>query len=229
MTAAPFAPTARPPAIPGRDPPVPGMSSPEFVFTKPAERQRQMVRPFRAAADRPWLLPALLIAVSALSSCAFACSAPFAGLALTAAYALPMPAAVLTAAGIWGANQFVGLAVLGYPWDANALLWGVAIGVATVAATAVAGAILRVAARNQVVAVVTAFVMTFVALESCLFITAFALGGGEDFTLAIMGRVALLNFGCTVALIGTCEILRHIGLLSGQPMSSTNLLAAPTR
>jgi hypothetical protein len=83
-----------------------------------------------------------------------------------------------------------GFAVLGYPWDANTLLWGFAIGFATVAAAALACTIFRLAIRNHVVAVGAAFGVAFAAFEGCLFLATFALGGREDFTPAIIGHVA---------------------------------------
>lgn len=188
-----------------------------------------MVRSLRAAAGQPWFLPALLIVVSGFSSWEFACITPFVAFGLTAAYAVPMWTAVLTAVGIWTANQVVGFAVLGYPWDANTLLWGFAIGFATVAAAALACTIFRLAIRNHVVAVAAAFGVAFAAFEGCLFLATFALGGREDFTPAIIGHVALLNLGWTVALIGTYETLRYAGLLSGKPIAAARMLAASTR
>jgi len=188
-----------------------------------------MVRSFRVAAGQPWFLPALLIAVSAFSSWEFACITPFVALAVTAAYALPMSTAVLTSLGIWTANQSVGFAVLGYPWNANTLLWGIAVGAAAVGAAVLACAIFRLAIRNHVVAVAAAFVVAFGAYEGGLFLAALALGGREDFTPAIIGHVALLNLGWTVALIGTYEILRYAGLLSRKPTDAPAMLVASTR
>jgi hypothetical protein len=188
-----------------------------------------MVRSLRAAAGQPWFLPALLIAVSAFSSWEFACITPFVAFALTAAYALPIWTAALTSVGIWTANQAVGLVVLGYPWDGNTVLWGIAIGAAAVAAAVLASAIFRLAIRNHVAAVAAAFVMAFGIYEGWLFLAALALGGREDFTPAIIGHVALLNLGWTVALIGTYEVLRYAGLLSGKPTAVPAMLGATTR
>jgi hypothetical protein len=188
-----------------------------------------MVRSFRSAADQPWFLPALLIIASGFSSWEFACITPFVAFGLTAAYALPTRTAVLTAVGTWTANQAVGFAVLGYAWDANTLLWGFAIGFATVAAAALACTIFRLAIRNPMVAVGAAFVVASAAFEGGLFLAMFALGGQEDFTPAIIGHVALLNLGWTVALIGTYETSRYAGLLSGKSPAAATMLAPSTR
>jgi hypothetical protein len=230
---APHLPDTSATGFPMRDPlatpQIPGMSAHDYVSTKPTERYQQMVHSLRAAAFQPWFLPALLVALSAFGSWEFACITPFVAFALTAAYALPTWTAVVTSVGIWAANQAVGFAVLGYPWDGNTFLWGIAIGAAAVGAAVLACAILRLAIRNRVVAVAAAFVMAFGAYEGGLFLVAFALGGREDFTPAIIGHVALLNLGWTVALIGTYEILRYARLLSGKPTAATPMLAASTR
>jgi hypothetical protein len=156
-----------------------------------------------------------LVVISAVSSWEFACITPFAAFAVVAAYALSMRAALFTVAGVWLANQAIGFAVLGYPWAVDTILWGIAIGAAAVVAAGLACATLRLGMQNKVVAVGTSFVVALGAYEGSLFLVTFALGGREAFTPAIVGHVALLNLGRTVALVGTYEILRYTGAMSG--------------
>jgi hypothetical protein len=174
-----------------------------------------MIRSFGSVVHQSWVLPALLVAISAISSWEFACITPFAAFAVIAAYALPTGAALCTVAGVWLANQAVGFAVLGYPWTLDTALWGIAIGAAALLAVVVASAMLRLEIRNNVVAVGTAFVAALGAYEGSLSLVTFAVGGRNAFTPAIITHVALLNFGWPAALVGTYAILRYTGTISG--------------
>jgi hypothetical protein len=160
------------------------------------------------------LWPVLLVAVSAVGSLAFACVTPFAALGVVAAWVLSARAALLTVVSIWLANQLIGFAVLGYPWTIDSALWGLAIGAAALAATALACATVRLASRNVAVALGLALVVAFGGYEAGLFLMTFWLGGEETFTLAIIGRLALLNLGWTFALVGVRQILRHAGAIA---------------
>jgi hypothetical protein len=170
-----------------------------------------MVRSFGLVAGQPWFVPVLLVAISAVSSWEFACITPFAAFAVAAAYMLSTRAALSTVAAIWLANQAIGFAVLGYPWDVNTILWGVTIGAAALLATGLACATLRLGLQNTVVAIGASFVVALGAYQGGLFLVTFALGGRDAFTPAIVGDVALLSLGWTVALVGTYEILRYSG------------------
>jgi hypothetical protein len=161
--------------------------------------------------QQSWFLPVVLVAISAVSSWEFACITPFTAFAVVAAYALSMRSALVAVAGVWLANQAIGFAVLGYPWAVDTILWGVAIGAAALLATSLACATLRLGIRNTVVALGTAFVVALGAYQGSLFLVTFALGGRDAFTPAIVGHVALLSLGWTVALVGTYEILRYSG------------------
>jgi hypothetical protein len=173
-----------------------------------------MVRYFGSVADQPWFLPVLMVAVAAISSWEFACITPFVAFSVAAAYALSTRSALLTVAGVWLANQAVGFAVLGYPWTADTILWGLAIGAAALAATGLACLTLRSGFQGKVVAVGASFVVALGAYQGGLFLATFALGGRDAFTPAIIGHVALLSLGWTVALVGSWEILRYTGAIS---------------
>jgi len=175
-----------------------------------------MVRSIGSVASQSWFLPVVLVGISAVSSWEFACITPFIAFAIAAGYALSARAAVLTVAAIWLVNQAIGFAVLSYPWTVETILWGFAIGAAALLAAILACATLRFGLRNNVTAIGAAFVLAFAAYEGGLFLVTFALGGQDAFTPAIVGHVALLNFGWTVGLVGTYEILRYSGALSAE-------------
>src|ERR1700733_11405009 len=87
---------------------------------------------------------ALLTVSCALASFALACATPFAAFAVVAAAMLPLRPALLVVTGAWLVNQGIGFGALHYPIDGNTLIWGAAIGIAALAATATSSAILRV-------------------------------------------------------------------------------------
>jgi hypothetical protein len=172
-----------------------------------------MARSFGSVTDHPWLLPGLLIAISAASSSEFACVTPFAAFAVAAGYALPVRAALLTVAAVWLANQAIGFTVLGYPWTVDTILWGIAIGAAALLAARLASATFGRGLQNKPIAVGTAFVLALAGYEGGLFLVTFVLGGREAFTPAIVGHVALLNLGWTIALVAMVEVLSRTGVI----------------
>src|SRR5215813_8544451 len=107
--------------------------------TEGASARLHPVDPRRA----PLFCFALLTASCALASFALACATPFAAFAVVAAAMLPLQTALLAVTGAWLINQAIGFGLLHYPIDANTILWGFAIGMAALAATASAAAVLR--------------------------------------------------------------------------------------
>src|ERR1700756_3340390 len=85
----------------------------------------------------------LLTVSCALASFALACATPFAAFAVVAAAMLPLRPALLVVAGAWLVNQGIGFGALHYPVDGGTMLWGLAIGIAALAATASSAAVLR--------------------------------------------------------------------------------------
>jgi hypothetical protein len=181
-----------------------------------------MIRSVGLVARQSWFVPVVLVVISAVSSWEFACITPFVAFAVAAGYALSAPAAVLTVVAIWLANQAIGFAVLSYPWTIDTILWGFAIGATALLAAILACVTFRLGLRNNVAAIGAAFVVALAAYEGGLFLATFALGGQDAFTPAIVGHVALLNLGWTVALVGTYEILRYSGAIPAErrPVSS---------
>jgi hypothetical protein len=152
---------------------------------------------------------ALLTAACALASFAFACATPFAAFAVIAAATLPLQPALLVTLAAWLVNQAIGFGFLHYPLDATTLAWGFAIGVAALAATAASAAVLRLTARTGAVgALGAALIGAYAAYEFVLFAATPFLGGAEDFTAAIVGRLGVLSVLWAIGLVAVCEVAR---------------------
>lgn len=156
---------------------------------------------------------ALLTASCALASFALACAAPFAAFAVVAAAMLPLRPALVVMTGAWLVNQGIGFAALHYPIEANTMLWGLAIGIAALAATATSAAVLRLLPQGRArLAMAAALALTlaggYVVYELALLAATPFLGGAGSFTTAIMARIGLLNIGWLVGLVAACEMAR---------------------
>lgn len=151
-----------------------------------------------------WLL--LLVAASVAFTFTFTCAAPFAAFAAACACTLPRRDAYSVAGAVWLANQGVGFAFLHYPWTMNCLAWGAALGTTSLLSTLAARLTMRrlaqvwVPARNSVT-----FLAAFAAYEAALIVFSLLLGGIENFTPAIQGRIFAIN---TVALVGLLALDR---------------------
>ncbi len=167
----------------------------------------------RIAPVEPRLAPlfcfVLLTAACALASFAFACATPFAAFAVVAAAMLPLPAALLVMTAAWIVNQAIGFGALGYPHDANTVLWGFAIGAAALIATAPSKLVLRSLRRAGSPATLgLALVGAYAAYEVVLFAFTPALGGAGAFILAIVARLGLLNLLWLIGLVAVCAVFR---------------------
>jgi hypothetical protein len=182
----------------------------------PVSARLATASPQRLAPVEPRYAPlfcfALLTAACALASFAFACATPFAAFAVIAAATLPLQSALLVTAAAWLVNQAIGFGFLHYPADASTIAWGVVIGAAALAATAVSVAVLRAMERTPViVALAAALIGAYAAYELVLFAATPFLGGAENFTLAIVGPLGGLNVVWTIGLVAACEIARLLG------------------
>lgn len=154
----------------------------------------------------------LLTLSCALASFAFACATPFAAFAVIAAAALPLRPALLVVAAAWLVNQAIGFCALGYPHDIDTVAWGFVIGAAALTAAIAANLVLRRAASMTLpIAFGLALACAYAAYELVLFAATPALGGAGDFTLAIIGRLAVLNVLWFVGLFVACEVARLLG------------------
>lgn len=142
-----------------------------------------------------------------LASLAFACATPFAAFAALAGAMLPSSAALLVVMAAWIVNQAIGFGVLGYPMEMNTLLWGLAIGVAALAATAVSAQVPRHLPQGGRAATLTlAVIAAYAAYEIVLLAFAPDLGGSGAFTMTIIARLGLLNVVWMLGLVAACEI-----------------------
>lgn len=180
-----------------------------------------------AAPDLPrhilWLT--LLVAASVAFSFGFACAVPFAAFAAATALTLHTRDALLLTIALWLANQIVGFAFLGYPWEGVTLLWGVVLGVVALLSTAAARLASARLAHASYGAILTAsFASAFIVYEGSLYLVSAAwLGGTEDYAPAIVAYIAGLNVLAFVGLL----ILERLGRLLGLAASPSLGIAAP--
>ena len=151
----------------------------------------------------------LLTVACALASFALACATPFAAFAVIAAVILPLRPALLVVTGAWLVNQGIGFGALHYPIDGNTMLWGAALGIATLAATAVSSAVLRSLPQSGTTLVLAlALICSYGVYELALLAATPFLGGASDFTAAIVAQIGLTNAAWLIGLVATCEIAR---------------------
>jgi hypothetical protein len=149
------------------------------------------------------LVLAFMIAASAALTLALACAAPLAAFAAVFALILNRRDAVLFTGAAWLANQAVGFAFLSYPMSANSLSWGLALGIASIAAALAAHSCAAYFEKISKAALpVIAFIAAFAVYEFALYAAAVTfLGATEDFTLSIIGWVFETNAIATVLLL----------------------------
>jgi hypothetical protein len=153
---------------------------------------------------RVWLL--LLVVSSVAFTLGFACAVPFAAFGAIAALTLPRRDALLLTAALWLVNQAIGFAILHYPLDGMTLVWGAVLGGIAVLSTVAAQAVIE--GRGLALAPAAGFAAAFVAYEVSLYlVSAGALGGTEDFTAAIVGRILAINAAGFAALLAAALLI----------------------
>jgi hypothetical protein len=163
----------------------------------------------------------LLTISCALASFALACATPFAAFAVIAAAMLPLRPALLVAAGAWLVNQGIGFGVHHYPVDTNTIMWGLAIGMGAVSATA-ASAVLRILPPNRTPLVLAlTLICAYGVYEVVLLAATPFLGGAGAFTTAIVARLGFLNVAWLIGLVAACEIVRLVNPFRGGRAVST--------
>jgi hypothetical protein len=180
---------------------------------RPATAAPPSKQPLDPAGRAGWGWPALLIAISMIGSLLLACATPFAALAVIAATTLARRGALLVVAAIWLTNQAVGYGVLFYPLNIDSLAWGVAIGLAALAATATASLVAGRSHRSPVVTLAAALALAFATYEGGLMLAALLLGSEEAFAAPIVGQLALLNAAWMIGLAavnGAWRRARHL-------------------
>jgi hypothetical protein len=186
--------------------------------------------PQNAAAATPdlprhvlWLT--LLVAASVVFTFGFACAVPFAAFGAATALTLNTRDALLLTIALWLANQIIGFAFLGYPWDGTTLLWGAVLGVVALLSTAAA----RIASAQRArasygIVLALSFAAAFIVYEGSLYLVSAAwLGGTEDYTASIVAYIAGLNILAFVGLL----ILERLGQTLGLAAAPMLGIAAP--
>jgi hypothetical protein len=158
---------------------------------------------FAPAWRRPvWVF--LLVAASVAFSLGLACAMPFAALCAVAACTLPRRDSFWVAGAAWAANQVIGFGFLHYPWTANSVAWGAALGLSTVLCTLAALWVRRQSIDlHPLVGSLAAFAAAFAAFEAATAASSFVLGGTEDYTPTIVATVFGIN---VIAWVGLCAL-----------------------
>ena len=145
------------------------------------------IRKYAQSPSLAW--PSALAAAAVLGSLASACMVPLVGLAVVAAATMSRGHAAATVIGAWIVSQLLGFGVMGFPWTADAAAWGLALGVGSLAAVGIAGAVLRRRRDLAVLPLLVAFAAAFVGYEALLYGFALVAGGTETFAPSIVLRV----------------------------------------
>jgi chromate transport protein ChrA len=165
----------------------------------------------------PFFCLLLLTAACALASLVFACATPLAAFAVIASAMLTLPSALAVIAVAWTVNQAIGFGALGYPHDANTMLWGLAIAAAALVATAAARLVIRALPRVSTPALLgLALVAAYAAYEIVLFAVTPFLGGEGAFTLGIVSYIGILNLLWLAGLVAVCALVRLLGASRGR-------------
>lgn len=153
---------------------------------------------------------ALIAILSVGGSFAFACAAPFAAIAALAAARMDGRTGLGLVIAAWLTNQIVGYGFLGYPHTFESYAWGAAIGVATMAAFAMARRS-RAFAHAMPAVLGISFLVAFVTYELALFGAGIPLGSSEDaFSTAAVARVFEINAVSFVGLVALSAIWSYV-------------------
>ena len=157
-------------------------------------------------------LALLVVAISAFSL-VFACAPPFVAFGVIAAMTLSRRDAIGVTVALWLANQLIGFGVLGYPWTANSVEWGVVMGVAAVITTlATRHIVARLRTASPLVQGVMALLGAFAIYELLLIAASLAwLGGLGSYAPSIVARIFAVNCAALVGLY----LLHRLGALAG--------------
>jgi hypothetical protein len=145
-----------------------------------------------------WAWPSALAVATVAGSLAASCMMPFVALSVLATATMPAQRAAITIAAIWAANQIFGFVLLGYPATGYTVMWGAALGLASLAAGGVGGKLLGVRPEWRATTLIIAFGAAFATFEGLLFGFAAVVGGTETFAAPIVLRI-LANEACWFA------------------------------
>jgi hypothetical protein len=157
------------------------------------------------AGGAPYAWPLALAVSTVTGTLVTSCMMPFVAIAVMSAATLPLRSALLTVVAAWAANQLIGFTLLGYPADAYAIGWGVALGLASLAAMLVARAIVERQAWS-IARIGAAFLVAFAVYEALLFGYASMAGGTETFAPGIVIQL-LVNDSVWCAILAACYLV----------------------
>ncbi|MBC7832532.1 MAG: hypothetical protein H7Y62_10995 [Hyphomicrobium sp.] len=165
--------------------------------------------------ERNLLWIALLTIATVLATGIFACAVPFAALAAVAALDSDRADGILLLGTIWLTNQVAGFGSLGYPLEAQAFGWGLAMGLGTLAAYFAARVCVAALSPYGVVAVVgSALPIAFLAYQAVLYAAGMLLPNGEGaFTYAVVAYVGLVEVVAYIVLLTAHRLAVSAGLL----------------
>ena len=161
---------------------------------------------------RHWLWLAVLVGTSVAFTLGLACAVPLAAFAAAAALTLSRQDALVLIIAVWLANQLVGFTMLDYPWTASTISWGIALGTVAVLATVASQQnVRRSIDMPRAVSFTTTFLVAFVVYEALLFASATLLGGVEIYTVAIQGRIFVVNAAAFAGLLVLHRLAVSVG------------------
>lgn len=167
-----------------------------------------------------WLT--VLVAASVAFSLGLACAVPFAAFGAATALTLNRRDALLLTGALWLANQAVGFAFLGYPWDVNALSWSpVLLAVALLSTIAARATAARLSQANTIAVWAASFAAAFIAYEASLYLVSVAwLGGTDAYTPAIVLQILEINALAFVGLLVLNRLDKAMGLSKALPLAA---------
>ncbi|MBS0521284.1 MAG: hypothetical protein JSR90_21480 [Proteobacteria bacterium] len=165
-----------------------------------------------------WIV--LLTGASIGFSLVFACATPFAALATLAARTMTRRDAVLLVLAAWLANQAIGYGFLHYPQTFDSVAWGVAIGVAALAALAAALAVGGEPLQTgPVFATAIAFAAAFAVYELILLATTLLLPASDGaFSLPVILDLLKVNAIALAGLLALAYLATSVGLSRRRPL-----------
>jgi hypothetical protein len=159
-----------------------------------------------------WVWIVILTLAGVGGSLVISCITPFVALAVALVGTVRLVVALRVMTAIWLTNQLIGFAFLHFPWTVFTLRWGVAIGIAALLSTLVAGSVLNRAASLPAFARLgLALLLGYLAFEISLFVAALFVGSVTMFSPAIMAQIAFSNFVWLAGIVVLNELVAVLG------------------
>jgi len=171
-----------------------------------------MTKNVSGGASTLWIL--LLTGASTVTTLALACATPFPALAALAAMHMRRRDGIALMTASWVAGQAVGYCVLGYPGDPRTIAWGVAIGIAAVAAVLAADVIAYSLKRHSFsLRLMAGYVAGLFGFKAVIALASLGLGGAKlALSLPILADQFVRNGAILVVLLALYRLLVTLGL-----------------